>query len=1067
MEALLNFDVPLDIPFLDRVVEILSSGAPPEIRHAQAVLTKFQEHPDAWQRVDKILTKSASLHTKFFGLQILEGVINTRWKILPEEQRLGIREFVVNFVIELSREEQGLRSQKVLINKLNHTLVQVLKQDWPHAWPNFVSDLVGSSKTSDALCENNMNILRCLSEEVFDFSSGKMTSHKIKTLKETLNSEFALVFELCQHVLQTSQNTALLVETLQTLLKFLSWIPLGYIFETKMIEILGGRFLPVKAFRNHALRCLTEIGGLETPSGQYNDAFVSLFHGVMEQLTSILPLPPTEEGSAHYAIYIPKQFDEGTEEDENFIANLGLFFTGFFRAHLHLVESNPATAGRVLVAHKYLIGISNVDRKEIFKSCLEYWLWLSEDVYVAWRGSQNFISGAVPTNNARKTAYSQIFSDCRRTTIKKMVKPEEVIIIEDENGDLVKEWMPDVDTQQLYWSMRELLVFLTHLDYDDTETIMLDKLASQVDRSEWSWKNLNTLCWAIGSITGSMTEEDEKRFLVAVVKDLLGLCEMMRGKENKAVIASNIMYVVGQYPRFLKAHWKFLKTVVNKLHEFMHESFPGIQEMSVDTFLKISKQCKDKFVAVQPTDTQPFLTELLTNLSTMIADLEPVHAHVIFESLAWMIGVADPQNREELLHQLMAIPNGEYHQIITSAQQNVDTLRSNPTMKNLTNILKVNVRVCKAIGHWYTTQLVAMYGPMMEVYKIYSGMITQEVAQHGTMGAKHTHVRYMRCIKREILKLIQGFVEKTDDPDAVQANLIPPLLDAILTDYHTSCPDARDACVLSLLSAVVSKLKGRMVTDVAKILEATLEVTLQMITKNFEDAPEHRIHFFKMLQNLNTHCFPSFLAAVQQSKAIMDSIVWAFKHTERNIANTGLSILLQFFQNVSQSEVATPFYQAYYLSLLNDVFVVLTDTLHKTGFKLQCQILQHMMSVVGGGKITGPLSPQQTADNVAFVKEYLINLLGTFPNLQKRQIEVFVDGMFELKADLKVFKAHMRDFLVQLKEFSGEDNAELYDDERDHELRRKKEEISHRLLAIPGLEAPVLPNKKEEIDMLD
>lgn len=78
------------------------------------------------------------------------------------------------------------------------------------------------------------------------------------------------------------------------------------------------------------------------------------------------------------------------------------------------------------------------------------------------------------------------------------------------------------------------------------------------------------LCWAIGSISGAMYEEDEKRFLVTVIKDLLGLCEQKKGKDNKAIIASNIMYVVGQYPRFLRAHWKFLKTVVNKLFEFMH-----------------------------------------------------------------------------------------------------------------------------------------------------------------------------------------------------------------------------------------------------------------------------------------------------------------------------------------------------------------------------------------------------------------------------------------------------------------------------------------------------------------
>ena len=35
-------------------------------------------------------------------------------------------------------------------------------------------------------------------------------------------------------------------------------------------------------------------------------------------------------------------------------------------------------------------------------------------------------------------------------------------------------------------------------------------------------------------------------------QELLGLCEMKRGKDNKAIVASNIMYIVGQYPRFLR-----------------------------------------------------------------------------------------------------------------------------------------------------------------------------------------------------------------------------------------------------------------------------------------------------------------------------------------------------------------------------------------------------------------------------------------------------------------------------------------------------------------------------------
>lgn len=71
---------------------------------------------------------------------------------------------------------------------------------------------------------------------------------------------------------------------------------------------------------------------------------------------------------------------------------------------------------------------------------------------------------------------------------------------------------------QMYFVLCRPAVYLTHLDYADTERIMTEKLHNQVNGTEWSWKNLNTLCWAIGSISGAMHEEDEKRFLVTVIK---------------------------------------------------------------------------------------------------------------------------------------------------------------------------------------------------------------------------------------------------------------------------------------------------------------------------------------------------------------------------------------------------------------------------------------------------------------------------------------------------------------------------------------------------------------------
>ena len=43
--------------------------------------------------------------------------------------------------------------------------------------------------------------------------------------------------------------------------------------------------------------------------------------------------------------------------------------------------------------------------------------------------------------------------------------------------------------------------------------------------------------------------------------------------------------------------------------------------------------------------------------------------------------------------------------------------------------------------------------------------------------------------------------------------------------------------------------------------------------------------------------------------------------------------------------IASIFYERYYLVLLKDIFEVLTDGYHKSGFKMQCKILYLMFQV--------------------------------------------------------------------------------------------------------------------------
>ncbi|GJM97310.1 hypothetical protein PR202_ga14229 [Eleusine coracana subsp. coracana] len=987
-DKLRDLSQPIDVPLLDATVAAFyGTGSKEERNAADQILRDLQNNPDMWLQVVHILQNSQNLNTKFFALQFSRYVWYLLLWYLKVLSSTGGMPCLLN---SLSSNEVSFRQERLYVNKLNIILVQLL------------------------------------SEEIFDFSRGEMTQQKIKELKSSLNSEFRLIHELCLYVLSATQRPELIRATLATLHAFLSWIPVGFIFESPLVAAL-------------------QFGDF------YNMQYVKMYTIFMMQLQSILP-PET----------IPDAYANGSSEEQAFIQNLALFFTSFFKNHMRVLEITPENRAPLLMGLEYLIGISYVDDTEVFKVCLDYWNVFVLELFeahnqmepaaaVSMMGLQaqmvpGIVDGTGTAVQQRRQLYSGSLSKLRMLMICRMAKPEEVLIVEDENGNIVRETMKDNDVLVQYKIMRETLIYLSHLDHEDTEQQMLKKLNKQLNGEDWSWNNLNTLCWAIGSISGSMVEEQENRFLVMVIRDLLNLCEITKGKDNKAVIASNIMYVVGQYPRFLRAHWKFLKTVVNKLFEFMHEMHPGVQDMACDTFLKIVQKCKRKFVTQQVGENEPFVSELLTNLATTIADLEPHQIHTFYESVGHMIQAeSDNVKRDEYLKRLMSLPNQKWAEIIGQASQSIDVLKNQDVIRSVLNILQAWKEHC--------------FVPVLPVQccklRMYSELVSSTIAEGGPFASRTSFVKLLRSVKRETLKLIETFVDKAEDLPHMGKQFVPPMMDPVLGDYARNVPDARESEVLSLYATIINKYKSEMLEDVPRIFEAVFQCTLEMITKNFEDYPEHRLKFFSLLRAIGTHCFQALIQlSSPQLKLVIDSINWAFRHTERNIAETGLSLLLEILKNFQASGFQNQFYKTYFLTIEQEIFAVLTDTFHKPGFKLHVLVLQHLFCVVDG--LTEPLwdassVPYQYTDNAMFVRDYTIKLLGTsFPNMTTAEVTKFVDGLLSSKHDLPSFKNHIRDFLVQSKEFSAQDNKDLYAEEAAAQRERERQ----RMLAIPGLIAP-------------
>lgn len=70
---------------------------------------------------------------------------------------------------------------------------------------------------------------------------------------------------------------------------YLTWIPLVYIFNTNLLEILLSLF-PRPEFRNLALQCLTEVGALPEVGEEHNHKFLLLFQHFMTSLLGVLPV---------------------------------------------------------------------------------------------------------------------------------------------------------------------------------------------------------------------------------------------------------------------------------------------------------------------------------------------------------------------------------------------------------------------------------------------------------------------------------------------------------------------------------------------------------------------------------------------------------------------------------------------------------------------------------------------------------------------------------------------------------------------------------------------------------
>lgn len=165
---------------------------------------------------------------------------------------------------------------------------------------------------------------------------------------------------------------------------------------------------------------------------------MQVFYRVITALTRLVP-PSTDIAAA---------YSESSTENQDFILSIALFLCNFLSRHLALVEASQTSQSHLFpqdfdplrLAHGYLLKISRVDEREIFKVCVEYWVGFVGPLYLQSRSGQEVsemtaLTTGLDAHDARGSEavavirlgiYADVLSELRLVVIENMAKPEEV-----------------------------------------------------------------------------------------------------------------------------------------------------------------------------------------------------------------------------------------------------------------------------------------------------------------------------------------------------------------------------------------------------------------------------------------------------------------------------------------------------------------------------------------------------------------------------------------------------------------------------------------------------------------
>ena len=979
--------------------------------NANEVLVQFQDREDSWQYVPPLLEELQDENVKFLVWQIAENFIKKRWNSIDEATKSSFRDFVfLQFEHSLK-----IPPDNNICKKIQSCTVWIMTEEFPEINPGFIQDIINLASPGLPM-ENVVQTLEFFMDTVFGENAEDRVSYlKINSIQNGITENGEVIFELIKHIFATSLNKITLMKsTLKLLRYFIRFIPPQLTVENNIFQTIITHCLHNSHLIGEAMIFIHEVYESQQLSEELVGQAQEIFHILIETLAQTIP--------------DDADFDTLYANDDFKVKSFAFCLSTFLIKYQEQIEI-PELAEHIRKAITWMFHLTVINDYMVQKICYDFWFSITRRTWT----EKTSPSGAV------EEVYLPIFPDLRRLIIPRMWQPEE-FLIEIRDGEVVRQKSIDAQVFDLFKSQKSVLVMLTNIDNEDTVNTFGEFFTAL--QQDFQRDLFSSLCYAAGAISGTLGAEPEKEFMTQVSQVLLEINAQCESDiEARAFVSGGLMYVFSQYPRFVASSYQFFKQIIEKLFEFMHSQIDPVREMAVNSFGMISSKTSIQFHYTSSEQPVPFITEIIQNFETIISDLQQDAWVVQFVGyLAKVINSQkNPVPKKEQITLLMEKANERWNNLLSSfSPDDLDYDRS------LLFVLQFNEAVVSNTRGIFNEQLSLIFSQMIEVFQRFCSILNDYISHIEYDPDTDERVGIYKEIKSTIINILKEYIQKTPNVRANASNLIHPVMNNIITDFDQSGPYSRVPQVIELVNAMSQHMKEDVSGIIPEIFRSVFGPTVEMVKEDFDSFYDFRLPFYSFLHTIiKNHINIMLTAPPEDFSFFVESINWGVRHPYHDICIEAIAATKDLINSTKRDP---SFSRHYVMTIVNHTLDVLTDTLHKSAFREQSDLLMMIFNA---------------QSSVIQIGQMVDSLMESFPNADPEEFASYLSDMFQYARSNSVAEFHqtLRALLISTKHFSARDQ------QIDIESQEAQEsQFNQDMDGVEGLEGPAEPIQQVFID---